>query len=77
MAHFSESIRSFGSAFFMSTRSVDYILHNLPLESPLLNIVVVPIMSDINIAAMYVESRLMKKYFDLLFISLSECQKNI
>jgi len=36
--------------------NVNYILHTLALESPLPNIVVVPIRSDINIAAIYLES---------------------
>jgi hypothetical protein len=45
-------------------------MHALPLESPLPNIVVAPIRSDINIAAIYVKSATPPKCFDLFLIPL-------
>jgi len=58
----------------IQTDPLDCELHTLiytfALETPLPNIVVVPIKLDINIPAIYVKFGALPKYFDLLFISL-------
>jgi len=65
-------MRSFGSAFLMlhsDSGNVNYILYTLGFETLLPNMLVVLLGSDIKISAMYVNSGISPKCFDLLFIS--------